>query len=49
MTAAGRASVDGALRELVGVEDGLLSGLPTARRAELAGLLRVLLTSFEPE
>jgi DNA-binding MarR family transcriptional regulator len=48
LTAAGQRRVDGALRDLVGIEDGLLGNLDPNRRATLAELLKTLLTPFEP-
>jgi DNA-binding MarR family transcriptional regulator len=48
LTAAGQERVDGALVDLVGIEDGLLGSLDPGRRARLAELLKTLLTPFEP-
>jgi DNA-binding MarR family transcriptional regulator len=48
LTAAGQRRADDALRDLVGIEDGLLGNLDPNRRATLAELLKTLLTPFEP-
>lgn len=48
LTDAGRDLVDAALRDLVARERELLSGLGVADEAQLAALLRRLLTSFDP-
>lgn len=47
LTAEGRATVDGALGELLAREAELLSGLRPDERDRLAGLLRSLLIGFE--
>ncbi len=48
LTTAGQRSVDGALVDLAGIEDGLLASLDPDQRARLAELLKALLTPFEP-
>ncbi len=47
LTPQGRAAVDAALEDLLRSERDLLTGLDTAERGELAGLLRVLLAPFD--
>jgi len=44
----GRAVVDAALADLLGVEAGLLRGLDETEQAELAHLLRRLASAFDP-
>jgi DNA-binding MarR family transcriptional regulator len=47
LTARGRAVADAALADLLQRERSLLTGLSSAQRRELAGLLRVLLAPFD--
>jgi len=47
LTERGRRAADAALADLIAHERDLLAGLGPAQRAELAGLLRVLLTRFD--
>ena len=44
----GRQLADAALADLLGIESGLLGVLEPARRQDLSGLLRDLLTTFDP-
>ena len=44
----GRVLVDGAMADLLQIEDGVLARLPSADREQLAQLLRELLTGLDP-
>jgi len=49
LTTRGRSVADAALAELLQRERKLLTGLSSAQRRELAGLLRVLLAPFDAD
>jgi DNA-binding MarR family transcriptional regulator len=49
LTGRGREAVDAALADLLDTERGLLGGLDTGERAQLAGLLRILLGPFDTD